>query len=443
MSAEPPGRPLPLAWSAIPDDPARPLSVAVVGGSTPFASRLFDAMAVVAAPDGSGTPGPPLSWDLRLIGRDERALALVAAHARELLPAPHRVSAATEGGPGLDRCDVVVVQPRVGGLGERAADERLGAEVGAPADEGLGPGGARAIIRSAPALRGLAADLRRRCPDAFVIAFSNPLSATVSVLHAAGAPSAGVCELPLVTAYEIADRLGAARERLSWSLTGLSHRGFVHDISLNGEDLLEPLVAALRSSGATIGGIGADTIEQLGSVPLKYHAMLSGASRPAAGRAEALQAIRAAALDELARDPAAPPQALAQRSMPWYHEAVLPVVAAVAGRPVRAHPPHVLNLMCEDGLVREVVAELGPDGVTALSPPPLANAEAQSWLRRFTAHERATNDFLAAPGPDSLATMLAADPATPDDAVEAAARALAPEVARLAETPVAQSWLRA
>jgi 6-phospho-beta-glucosidase len=430
MSALDEWRPLSLRWRRLSDGPIR---MAVIGGSTPFASRLFEAMRGVSE----------LSWDLRIVGRDEVALELVTAHACAVLGDAHRVVATTDAGRALDGCDVVIVQPRVGGLTERAVDEDLGESVGAPADEGLGPGGARAIIRSAPALRGLSAELRARCSGAFVIAFSNPLSATVSVLHAAGTPSAGVCELPLVTAYEIAGALGVERRRLSWSFTGLSHRGFVHDIAVDGQPRLDELIAALRSTGASIGGIGPDVIAELDAVPLKYHAMVSGTSRPPSGRARALLAIRDDALAELARDPATAPPVLAQRSMPWYHEAVLPVVGAIAGRPLRDRPSHVLDLMCDDGLTHEVVADVGQDRIAVRATDAPAGDTARDWLDVFYEHERLTTDFLAAPTLDGLTAMLTADPATPDSAVERVAKALAGDVARLADSPVAQCWLRA
>ena len=351
-------QPLLPHWRRVHGDVIR---MAVIGGSTPFASRLFGAMA-----NGLGTDdGADVTWDLRLLGRDDAALAVMAAHARAVLDEPHRVTAATDVGQVLDGCDVVIVQPRIGGLAERAADEDLGEAVGAPADEGLGPGGARAAIRSAPALRALAVDLQAHCPDAFVIAFTNPLSVTVSVLHAAGAASAGVCELPLVTAYEIADRLGVDRHRLSWQFTGLSHRGFIHDVEVDGESRLNALVDVLRADDASVGGIGADVIAAFDAVPLKYHAMLSGASRPASGRARALQSIRDEALVQLAREPARRRRFSLNARCPGTTRQCCRSWRRSQGDPCAQIPPHVLDLMCDDGLVHELVADLTPGAVTA------------------------------------------------------------------------------
>jgi 6-phospho-beta-glucosidase len=430
-------QPLSPSWRRPTDGVVR---LAVIGGSTPFASRLFSAMADVV---GAGSAAADVVWDLRLMGRNEEALTIVAEHARALLGHPHRVCGTTDVSRAFDGCDVVIVQPRVGGLAQRALDEDLGAAADGPADEGLGPGGARAAIRLAPVLRGLSADLQARCAGAFVISFSNPLSVAVSVLHAAGTPSVGICELPLVTAHEIADKLGVSRQRLSWQYTGLSHRGFIHDVEVEGESQLEDLIARLRFDGTTIGGIDADVIESLRAVPLKYHAMLSGTSRPASGRARALQSIRNDALQELVRDPATPPAVLAQRSMPWYHEAVLPVLAAVLGRPVPQRPTHVLDLMCDDLTVHEVLAEIDPGGVSPRVSGGPGDVEAQRWLECFYAHERLTTAFLAAPSIDGLTAMLQADPATPEHAVDMVVAALAADVAQLAARPVAQNWLRA
>ncbi len=54
----------------------------------------------------------------------------------------------------LDGADLVVHQIRYGDLAGRAADERFAAELGAAADETLGPGALRSALRPAPALRG-------------------------------------------------------------------------------------------------------------------------------------------------------------------------------------------------------------------------------------------------------------------------------------------------
>jgi hypothetical protein len=129
--------------------------------------------------------------------------------------------------------------------------------------------------------------------------------------------------------------------------------------------------------------------------------------------------------------------------MPWYHDAVLPVLAAVLGRPVAQRSAHVLDLMCDDDMVHEVLAEIDPDRLSARVSNAPDDAATADWLRCFYEHERLTTRFLGAPSIDGLATMLAADPATPDSAVKRVLEVLAPQVADLADRPVEPNWLRA
>jgi 6-phospho-beta-glucosidase len=363
-------------------------------------------------------------------------------HARTTLDDRHSVRATDDIGAALEGADVVLVQPRIGGLEGRAADEDLAAAVGAPADEGLGPGGLRAVLRATPALRGLASDLLVRCPGAFVLAFTNPLSSTVGTLRRHGVGQVvGVCELPRVTAWEVADRLGTERVELSWRFTGLSHRGFIHDLRIGGADVLDDLVSSLRERDAGIGGIGPDLIAEFRAVPLKYHLMLAGLQKPAAGRARQLIEIRELALAELAREPSAQPAALSRRSMPWYDDAVVPVLVALAGG--TSGGPHVLDVDGSDGVVREVLCDVTSHGVVPspdeASPPP----PTQAWLSRFHDHEVALNRLLAEPSTENLGTALRLDPMTPASATERLIGMLEGFVRELADQPVAHTWLRA
>jgi 6-phospho-beta-glucosidase len=426
--------------------------VAVVGGATPFLSGLLTGLA------GAGRPGGGPIWDLRLLGRDPRSLAVMEAHGRRVLGPPHSVTSTADPAIALTGSDVVLVQPRVGGLEGRAADEALADSVGAPADEGLGPGGLRAALRTAPVLRGLAADVRGRAPSALLVGFTNPLSSTVSVLRGAGATCVGVCELPTATAIEIAGRLGVPPERLGWSYTGLSHRGFVHSLGLapgdgdGGRDsgpehelVLSSLTAALRTgSRRDVGGIDVEVIEQLGAVPLKYHALLAGLDRPRAGRARLLADLRSRALDQLESDPGGAPRALRERSMPWFRLAVVPLLHALAGTPGADPRRHVLDVPCTDGLVRELHCVVDECGIApAENTADGLTAPARRWLARYDAHERAVDALLAEPTPEHLTAVLEADPATPAAAAGAVHDRLLPLVRALADQPVAKTWWRA
>jgi 6-phospho-beta-glucosidase len=425
----------PVPWNGRGDAFMR---LAVIGGSTPFACKLISALQDATAP---GT-GSDVTWDVCLLGRQTSSLAVMQRHARTVLDDRHSIEATDDVGAALEGTDVVLVQPRIGGLEGRAADEDMAAAVGAPADEGLGPGGLRAVLRATPVLGGLASDLLGRCPDAFVLAFTNPLSSTVTTLRRHGVRQvAGVCELPRVTAWEIAAAIGVERAELSWHFSGLSHRGFIHDLKVDGNDVVDGLVGSLRERDGTIGGIGPDLIAEFHAVPLKYHLMLSGLQKPPAGRARQLVEIRAKALEELAQDPSAQPAALARRSMPWYDDAVVPLLMALAGGP--SGGPHVLDVGGSDGVVREVMCDVSSDGAVPRADEGSPPVPTHAWLSRFHDHEVALNRLLAEPSTDNLDVALRLDPMTPASATDRLTGPLETFVRELADHPVAHTWLRA
>jgi len=407
------------------------IRVAVIGGSTPFLHDMLRAL---------GEIDPAVvRFDVRLFGRDSAALSVMGKVAASVL-GTHDHLVTRDVHRALDGVDCVLVQPRVGGWAARARDEDLAASAGAPADEGLGPGGLSAALRGVPVLRGLAADLRSRCPQALVIGFSNPLSTTVARLAEEGLHVVGVCELPLVTAEQVAVRIGVTPASLQWSFTGLNHRGFVHDLRLDGEDLLTVLIRGLRSGGPRdIGGIDVDLIEQIGAVPLKYHSMLTGLRVPPPGRGHLLKAVRDQALAQLRAQPGAPPAALAQRSMPWHRRAVVPLLLRLAG----ATPPAslVLDRLCADGLVRELVSCVSVGGVTPTEHTARGlPAGARCWIDIFEVHERALEGLLRDPTTDRLVRLLECDPATPEAAVMKLVRTLQPRVEALARRPIEPIW---
>jgi 6-phospho-beta-glucosidase len=384
--------------------------IAVLGGSTPFAVPLVDEIAAVAV----------ASARLALHGRDPRALAAVAGYAdARLAERGWDVEGTTSLDAVLDGADVVVHQIRYGGLDGRADDERFAEHLGVPADETLGPGGLRSALRAAPPLLELAAALRARAPGALVLNLGNPLSVTTSLLAGAGVRVWGLCELPLATADTVQELLGLD-DALEWSYTGLNHRGFLHDLRVDGEDVLPHLTAALPDRARL--GVTGDEIAGLGALPLKYFGLFAGHAPHGSGRSAEVARIRAAALGELERDPTVSPPSLAARRMPWYARSVAPVLAAIV---CGGATDTVVNVAAADGIVHEGRARVEGSDVVFADPvePP---ASVRTWLERFLAHERAVLRAVAEPSFESVLAACAADPLLPEPAAAEAARLLIP-----------------
>jgi 6-phospho-beta-glucosidase len=347
------------------------MRIAVVGGSSPFTLGLVSAIA--AEP-------PTRTGALCLHGRDRAALTTVGAAAAHLFDATGwRIEVEHDPDRAIAGADVVLHQNRYGGLRARADDERLAAAHRLAGDETLGPAGLAAALRTWDGQRAWA-DRLAAAGTPIVVTTTNPLGISTSRFAASGLDVIGVCELPVQTRLATGAEAGA--------YTGLNHRGFWHHLAGRPDD---------------------------DYVPDKYFSVLTGATTPRPGRADHVNDIRDEALAQASADPSRYPPALAGRDLPWHRLALVPVLAAIAGRP----QPLVLTLplhgdadpVCDE---RQVILN-GADVTPVGQPPP--PADVQRWYDRFLAHERAVLAAAAAPGTPTVARALELDPLVPDAAV--------------------------
>jgi 6-phospho-beta-glucosidase len=382
--------------------------VAILGGSTPFTAALVEALRA-AAPD---LP----RYQLRLLGTDAVALDRMQRYsALRLRDAGWTVSSCTRLEEALDGVAVVVNQIRFGGLSARARDEAMAERWHVPADETLGPCGLAAALRTADQTRELGAQLGRRCPDAWVLNLSNPLSVTTALLGANGAPArtVGLCELPLSTAAEVCRVLRCSVDDVDWEYAGLNHRGVIFSFRHRGEELLPQLPDLL--AGETIFGITADEIRQIGALPLKYF-KLTRAGATSVRRAGFLISLKTQIAVEIDRGEA-PPPSLQRRAFDWYSAAVVPALAAISSDVPRRI---VVNVPGDDGLVREVAATVSRAGFDRRNLD--APGHLTQWLRRWDDHERAVLEAVTAPSAAKIERALELDPIVP--------LGRAPEIAR-------------
>jgi len=373
--------------------------IAILGGSTPFTAALVEAFR--AAP----------ACELRLFGQDRDALEKMKRYAERRLQwtvlATSRLEEAVTGAA------VVVNQIRFGGLEGRSRDEALANRFGLAADETLGPCGLSAALRVVPRIRELAAGLGRRCPDAWVLNLSNPLSVTTRAMIRAGAPRkcVGLCELPLTTFLETCRLLQVSPSDVEWDYAGLNHRGFIFMLRHRDEDLMPRLPEML--DGRTIFGIKAEDIREVGALPLKYFRL-----SPSVGRAKFLGELKKALAGELEAG-TTPPPSLSLRDQSWYEAAVVPMVAAIFADDGRRM---IVNCLRDDGLVREVPARVWRDRVEVVAAEPPARLA--PWLERWASHERALLDALESPSLERIEGALALDPMVPQARASEIAQAI-------------------
>ena len=101
---------------------------------------------------------------------------------------------------------------RVGGIASRALDENIAVRHGYPGQETTGPGGVAMALRTIPAALEYARLVEQRCPDAWLINFTNPAGLiTQAVSQATGARVVGICDTPDELFHRIATALHASR----------------------------------------------------------------------------------------------------------------------------------------------------------------------------------------------------------------------------------------
>jgi 6-phospho-beta-glucosidase len=386
--------------------------LAVLGGSTPFTVGLIDAMKAI----GERLP----AHELMLYGRNGANLQLVERYARQQLgDSGWHVQSTMRIEQALTGATLIVHQIRYSGMERRVACEEFCARNGVGADETLGPAALLCALLSVPALRATCLALRRYCPDAWVLNLTNPLSSVTALMLAAGvARCLGLCELPWVTVQEAGRILEIPAAELEWSYRGLNHRGFIYQLAYHGRDLLMEL--SCRLGDCSLLGIGADAIADLGAIPLKYFRLVSRPEPAAIGRASFLIKLRERALDELRTSVATSPVSLRERYLEWYPQSVVPMIMALHA----AQPSlQMVNVVREDGLVWEMQALVGRDGVQLL-PQPECNARVAAWLGLFARHERAFLTAVEEPSAEHIQQALGADPSVSDQQAESIAPVL-------------------
>lgn len=229
--------------------------------------------------------GPLLGTEVALYDRDPhrqaviRAVLAQQAEAAAVSDTPPLarpvVTTADSLDAALDGADFVFSAIRVGGLAGRQRDERIAMDLGVLGQETTGPGGIAFGLRTIPVAVDIAERVRRHCPDAYVLNFTNPAGMiTEAMQRVLGDRVIGICDTPSGLGRRIAGALGLDPALTRFDYLGLNHLGWLRGVyspDRNG-DLLPSLLAddkALAMLEET-EMFGADWIRTLGCVPNEY-----------------------------------------------------------------------------------------------------------------------------------------------------------------------------
>jgi 6-phospho-beta-glucosidase len=183
------------------------------------------------------------------------------------------VTAGTDLDAALDGADFVFSAMRVGGLAGRTRDERVALDLGVLGQETVGPGGVAYGLRTVPVALDVADRVAQRCPQAWVINFTNPAGmVTEAMQQVLGQRVVGICDSPIGLGRRAAGALGLDPDRVALDYVGLNHLGWLRALTHDGADRLPDLLAdtALLETLEEGRLFGAEWLQALAALPNEY-----------------------------------------------------------------------------------------------------------------------------------------------------------------------------
>lgn len=217
----------------------------------PVSTRNYRKVVIIGAGGASFTQGfiadfiqsqTPWSWQLTFVDISEKGLSLVCRLAQRMMEAKGStisITASTNRQDALLGADAVVVMIAVGGRDAWRNDIEIPRKYGSymTGGETCGPSGISRALRMIPPIVEIARDVKRLCPDAVFINYSNPVPPLcLAVSQQVGIEMIGVCAGVPLTKGLLARIAGVAPERTSGIAVGLNHLSWVYSFLVDGTD---------------------------------------------------------------------------------------------------------------------------------------------------------------------------------------------------------------
>jgi alpha-galactosidase len=158
----------------------------------------------------------------------------------------------TDLGRSVDGADFVVVCISTGGLESMGIDLSVSARHGIPMPIGdtVGPAGISRALRNIPVLVAMAQEMERRCPKAWLLNVTNPLTAlTRAVARETNINVVGLCHEVTNFSFLLSQLLGCGMHEIGLTVTGVNHLPLLTQIDVQGRDGLAELRSLLDGEG--------------------------------------------------------------------------------------------------------------------------------------------------------------------------------------------------
>lgn len=315
----------------------------------------------------------------------------------------------------LKDADFVTTQFRVGLLNARIKDERIPAYYGMLGQETNGAGGMFKAFRTIPIILEIVEDMKRLCPNAWLINFTNPAGMVTEAIVRYGNWDRviGLCNVPVGAIMHEPALIGKKSDELIYKFAGVNHFHWHKVSDLAGNDVTLDIIERLCDTDEGESGIPKnihdipffkEQLEQMKMIPCGYHRyyyleeeMLEHALeeyRTVGTRAQQVKQTEAE-LFELYKDPNLDykPEQLEKRGGAHYSDAACETIASIyANKNTQIVVSTKNNGAVPDlpaDCVVEVMAYVGAEGARAVAFGELPTAE-KGWLQAMKAMELLT-----------------------------------------------------
>ena len=312
----------------------------------------------------------------------------------------------------LRDADFVTTQFRVGQLNARVKDERIPFSYGLLGQETNGAGGMFKAFRTIPVILDVVEDMKRLCPNAWLINFANPSGMVTEAVLRYGKWERviGLCNVPVMAKMTESIMLDRPVEDLIYKFAGVNHFHWHKVADKAGNDVTPLVIDKLYQEDnglpKNIHGVPfyREQLDQMNMIPCGYHQYYYRAEEMLAHgleeyatvgtRAEQVKDLEAE-LFELYKDPALnyKPKQLEERGGAYYSDAACETIASIYAN----KNTEIVVSTRNDGAVPdlpadcavEVTAYLGAQGARNVAFGPLPTAE-RGWLQVMKAMELLT-----------------------------------------------------
>lgn len=249
----------------------------------------------------------------------------------------------------LKDADFVTTQFRVGLLNARIKDERIPLSHGIMGQETNGAGGIFKAFRTIPVIGSIIEDMKKQCPDAWLINFTNPagMVTEAAIKHFGWKKTIGLCNVP-ITHEKLAQEKSGMKD-LFFKFAGLNHFHWHRVWNNQGEEVTSKVIDAIyHPDNANQGDMANihdepfvyEQIKGMNLLPCGYHRyyyltdeMLKNAIKDFEEGKTRAQVVKETEtrLFELYKDPNLDhkPEELSQRGGTYYSDAACEVIASI------------------------------------------------------------------------------------------------------------------